>query len=50
MEERASRYGVQLRMYLIGRRGKLIMGSSLAWGVVEGLITPHRKKKLVKLY
>jgi hypothetical protein len=45
MEEKASRYGGQLRIYWISSRGQPTRGGPPAWGLGRGLTTPHRKKK-----
>jgi hypothetical protein len=45
MEEKASRYGGQLRIYWISSRGQPTRGGPPAWGLGGGVTTPHRKKK-----
>jgi hypothetical protein len=43
IEETASRYGEQLRIYLISSRGQLTVGGPPHWGLGGGLTTPTIK-------
>jgi hypothetical protein len=45
IEEKASRYGEQLRIYCIRSRGQPTRGGPPALALAVGLITPHRKKQ-----
>jgi hypothetical protein len=44
MEEKASRYGGQVRINLISRSGQPTTDGPPAWGLDVGLTIPHRKK------
>jgi len=47
MEDMASRYRGYLQTYWISSYGQPIKGGSPAWGLDEGLTTPHCKKNLL---